>query len=89
MTDEAVEHGMLSAHYESMRSAHDQLLAYPMIPSDTITGSRLRVFIPHRPQRDNPRAGCQCGGGVPVAAVAGAVGWRAGRPARVHADGTP
>lgn len=60
MTDEAVEHGMLSAHYESMRSAHDQLLAYPMIPSDTITGSRLRVFIPHRPQRDNPLARQHC-----------------------------
>ncbi|KAG1090485.1 hypothetical protein G6F40_013122 [Rhizopus arrhizus] len=40
-------------------------------------------------QRSRRRAGCQCGGGVPVAAVAGAVGWRAGRPARVHADGTP
>ncbi|MHC1652636.1 hypothetical protein ACODUL_04995 [Stenotrophomonas maltophilia] len=60
LTDEAVEHGMLSAHYESMRSAHDQLLPYPMIPSDTISGSRLRVFIPHRPQRDNPLARQQC-----------------------------
>ncbi len=60
MTDEAVEHGMLSAHYESMRSSHDQLLPYPMIPSDTISGSRLRVFIPHRPQRDNPLARQQC-----------------------------
>lgn len=54
MTDEAVEHGMLSAHYESMRSAHDQLLPYPMIPSDTISGSRLRVFIPHRPPARQP-----------------------------------
>lgn len=60
MTDEAVEHGMLSAHYESLRSAHDQLLPYPMIPSDTISGSRLRVFIPHRPQRDNPLARQRC-----------------------------
>lgn len=60
MTDEAVEHGMLSAHYESMRSAHDQLLPYPMIPSDTISGSRLRLFIPHRPQRDNPLARQHC-----------------------------
>lgn len=60
MTDEAVENGMLSAHYESMRSAHDQLLPYPVIPSDTISGSRLRVFIPHRPQRDNPLARQQC-----------------------------
>lgn len=60
MTDEAVEHGMLSAHYESLRSAHDQLLPYPMIPSDTISGSQLRVFIPHRPQRDNPLARQRC-----------------------------
>lgn len=60
MTDEAVEHGMLSAHYESLRSAHDQLLPYPMIPSDTISGARLRVFIPHRPQRDNPLARQHC-----------------------------
>ncbi len=45
VTEAAVEHGMLSAHYESMRSAHDQLLPYPMIPSDTISGGQLRVFI--------------------------------------------
>ena len=60
VTEAAVEHGMLSAHYESMRSAHDQLLPYPMIPSDTISGAQLRVFIPHRPQRDNPLARQHC-----------------------------
>ncbi len=60
VTEAAVEHGMLSAHYESMRSAHDQLLPYPMIPSDTISGGQLRVFIPHRPQRDNPLARQHC-----------------------------
>lgn len=60
VTEAAVEHGMLSAHYESMRSPHDLLLPYPMIPSDTISGSRLRVFIPHRPQRDNPLARRHC-----------------------------
>lgn len=60
ITEEAVDHGMLSAHYESMRSAHDQLLPYPMIPSDTINGSQLRLFIPHRPQRDNTVARQRC-----------------------------
>ncbi|WP_313435493.1 hypothetical protein [Stenotrophomonas sp.] len=79
ITEDAVEHGMLSAHYESMRSAHDQLLPYPMIPADTISGSQLRVFIPHRPQRDNTLARQRCtqlsGGrneaeGAPAAAAA-------------------
>ena len=31
-----------------------------MIPSDTISGAQLRVFIPHRPQRDNPLARQHC-----------------------------
>ncbi|WP_164274516.1 hypothetical protein [Stenotrophomonas sp. B1-1] len=60
LTEEAVDNGMLSAHYESLRSTHDQLLAYPMIPADTISSSRLRLFIPHRPQRDNPLARRYC-----------------------------
>lgn len=60
ITEEAVDHGMLSAHYESMRSTHDQLLPYPMIPSDTVSGSQLRLFIPHRPQRDNTVARQRC-----------------------------
>lgn len=95
MTEEAVEHGMLSAHYESMRSAHDQLLPYPMIPSDTISSSRLRVFIPHRPQRDNPLARQHC------AALPGARNEASGQQAadaaveclsrlwRVQLDGAP
>lgn len=95
MTDEAVEHGMLSAHYESMRSAHDQLLPYPMIPSDTISGSRLRVFIPHRPQRDNPLARQHCTA-LPAARNE-ATGAKAASAAveclsrlwRVQLDGTP
>lgn len=62
ITEEAVDHGMLGAHYESLRSAHDQLLPYPMIPADTISASRLRLFIPHRPQRDNPVARQRCSG---------------------------
>jgi len=60
ITGEAVDHGMLSAHYESMRSAHDQLLPYPMIPSDTVSATQLRLFIPHRPQRDNTLARERC-----------------------------
>lgn len=60
VTDDAVDHGMLSAHYESMRSAHDQLLIFPMIPSDVVSGSQLRLFIPHRPQRDNEVARTRC-----------------------------
>lgn len=64
MTEEAVDHGMLGAHYESLRSAHDQLLPYPMIPADTISASRLRLFIPHRPQRDNPVARQRCASGA-------------------------
>lgn len=60
VTEEAVDHGMLSAHYESMRSEHDQLLPYPMIPSDTVSATQLRLFIPHRPQRDNMLARERC-----------------------------
>ncbi|MGE8257852.1 MAG: hypothetical protein ACN6RJ_00405 [Stenotrophomonas sp.] len=60
VTEEAVDHGMLSAHYESMRSEHDQLLPYPMIPSDTVSATQLRLFIPHRPQRDNTLARERC-----------------------------
>ncbi len=95
MTDEAVEHGMLSAHYESMRSAHDQLLPYPMIPSDTISGSRLRVFIPHRPQRDNPLARQHCTALPPArneatgAKAASAAVECLSRLWRVQLDGTP
>lgn len=60
LTSESVDNGMLSAHYESMRSDHDLMLRYPMIPSDRIAEAHLRVFIPHQPRRDNPlaRTGC-------------------------------
>lgn len=60
VTSEAVDHGMLSAHYESMRGPDDVMLRYPMIPSDRIEEGRLRVFIPHRPRLDNPRAEQAC-----------------------------
>lgn len=60
MTTEAVEHGMRSAHYESLRSSHDALLRYPTIPSDRIAEAHLRLFIPHLPQRDNALAREAC-----------------------------
>lgn len=60
VTDEAVDHGMASAHYESLRSEHDRLLRYPMIPTDQISESQLRLFIPHQPQRDNSVARRLC-----------------------------
>ncbi|MDH5832785.1 hypothetical protein [Luteimonas kalidii] len=62
VTGEAVEHGMLTAHYESLRSEHDVLLRYPMIPSDRISEAHLRLFIPHQPQRDNALARERCRG---------------------------
>lgn len=60
LTGEAVDHGMLSAHYESLRSDHDVLLRYPMIPADRIAEAHLRLFIPHQPKRDNPLARERC-----------------------------
>ncbi|MBJ7575409.1 hypothetical protein [Luteimonas sp. MC1828] len=60
LTGEAVDHGMLSAHYESLRSEHDLLLRYPMIPADRIAEAHLRLFIPHQPKRDNPLARERC-----------------------------
>jgi len=60
VTEDAVEEGMLSAHYESLRVEHDRLLRYPMIPSDVVEGTLLRVFIPHQPQRDNALARQHC-----------------------------
>ncbi len=96
MTEEAVDHGMLGAHYESLRSAHDQLLPYPMIPADTISASRLRLFIRTVrsviirstaalcrwcPQRSARRTGGHSGGELHGAAVDGAARWRQGRPA--------
>ncbi len=62
LTSEAVDGGMLSAHYESMRSEHDRLLRYPMIPSDRISEVHLRLFLPHQPKRDNALARETCSG---------------------------
>ncbi len=61
LTTEAVEHGMLGAHYESLRGDGDRMAFYPMIPSDRVSETHLRLFIPHRPQRDNPLARERCG----------------------------
>ncbi len=60
VTTAAVHHGMLGAHYESLRSENDRLLRYPMIPSDRIAEAHLRVFIPHQPQFDNLLAKKAC-----------------------------
>jgi len=60
ITGQAVDAGMLSAHYESMRSADDRLRRYPMIPADRIDKPTLRLFIPHQPQRDNALARERC-----------------------------
>ncbi len=60
VTSEAVDYGMRSAHYESLRSEHDLLLRYPMIPADRIAEAHLRLFIPHQPKRDNPLARRDC-----------------------------
>lgn len=68
VTDEAVDHGMASAHYESLRSEHDRLLRYPMIPADRISESQLRLFIPHQPQRDNSVARRLCTDTLPTGA---------------------
>jgi len=60
ITSEAVENGMISAHYESLRGPDDVLVRSPMIPSDRIEAHQLRLFIPHRTRLDNPlaREGC-------------------------------
>ncbi|MGJ4730122.1 hypothetical protein ACQYWP_12675, partial [Luteimonas sp. SDU101] len=62
LTTEAVDHGMLGAHYESLRGEGDRMAFYPMIPSDRVSDTHLRLFIPHRPQRDIPLARERCGG---------------------------
>ena len=61
LTAEAVEHGLQGAHYESLRGDGDRMAFYPMIPADRVSDTHLRLFIPHRPQRDNPLARERCG----------------------------
>lgn len=49
LTTEAVDHGMLGAHYESLHGDGDRMAFYPMIASDRVSDTHLRLFIPHRP----------------------------------------
>ncbi len=53
MPDEDIDSGMRSASYENQRGADDRLLFVPMIPSDLVADSRLRLFLPYIPDRDN------------------------------------
>lgn len=53
MLDTDIDSGMHSASYENLRSAEDRLLYVPMIPSDLVSDSRLRLFLPYVPDRDN------------------------------------
>jgi len=58
---EAKQVGLRSAFYENLRGEHDRLLRLPLIPSDMVADSQLRVFLPYLPRRDNPvmrAAGC-------------------------------
>ena len=66
-----VEHGLRSAHYESLRGDGDRLLPYPMIPDDQVSGALLRVFIPHLPERDNTLLAARCPASPGAAADAG------------------
>jgi hypothetical protein len=60
ITSGAVDHGIVSAHYESMRGPDDAVLRQPMIPSDRIEARQLRLFIPNRVRLDNPLARETC-----------------------------
>ncbi|MEZ5462884.1 hypothetical protein [Dokdonella sp.] len=53
MSDSNIESGLRSASYESLRTDADRLLFVPMIPSDLVSDSYLRVFLPYVPDRDN------------------------------------
>jgi len=52
--------GMRSAHYESLRGERDQLLRLPMIPSDLIDASHLRLFLPFLPHLDQELLDQRC-----------------------------
>ena len=60
MTDDDVAVGLRTAHYENLRGDHDALLRMPMIPSELIADSYLRVFLPHLPERDNKVLNKRC-----------------------------
>ena len=44
VTGESVDHGMLGAHYESMRSEHDVLLQVPMIANSPCNPCAIRKY---------------------------------------------
>lgn len=56
-----VRAGVRSGHYESLRGERDRVLRLPMIPSDIVVQSHLRVFLPYVPDRDNPLLRERCG----------------------------
>ena len=53
MPDTDIDSGMRSASYENLRGPGDRLLRVPMIPGDLVADSRLRLFLPYIPDRDN------------------------------------
>lgn len=59
-TDDMAETALRSAYYETLRSADDEALWLPMIQSDRIAESHLRVFLPHLPGRDNAVLAAVC-----------------------------
>ncbi|MDG2525148.1 hypothetical protein P6166_07250 [Stenotrophomonas sp. HITSZ_GD] len=60
VTSEAVDYGVASAHYESLRGPADAVVRQPMIPADRIESRQLRLFIPNRVRLDNPLARDTC-----------------------------
>ncbi|MGB0135121.1 hypothetical protein [Dokdonella sp.] len=56
----SVANGLRSASYENLRVEEDRLLHVPMIPSDLVADSFLRVFLPYVPDRDNQAIRDQC-----------------------------
>ncbi len=53
LDDDEAAAGLRSAHYENLRGADDRVLRLPMIASDMVAESYLRVFLPYLPRRDN------------------------------------
>src|SRR6056297_2731123 len=58
--DEAIEGGIDSAHYESLRGAPDRLRPVPTIDGFEQRSAFVRVFLPYYPMRDNPVLDDRC-----------------------------
>lgn len=56
----AIEGGIDSAHYESLRGGPDRLRTVPTIDDFEQRGAFVRVFLPYWPQRDNPVLDARC-----------------------------